>query len=113
MIIFFVRRNWYIRDLKKYSNCFLIAILDFIISANICYNLVWIITHDIQLKWDFNCIKSLFSLNDVGLLFGTTLLSLLIFLFILKYDKDIKLKFFRKKDCLKKMEILNMVVLDG
>ena len=59
--------------------------------------MVWIITHDIQLKWDFNFIKSLFSLKDVGLLFGTILLFFFLFLFILKYDKDIKLKFLRKK----------------
>ncbi len=34
---------------------------------------------------------------DLGLLFGTILLSSLIFMFILKYDRDIKLKLLKKK----------------
>ena len=75
----------------------MIAILDFIVSSNICYNLVWIITHNIKLKWDINIFKSLFSLTNLGLFFGTLLLSILIFMFILKYDRDIKLKLIKKK----------------
>lgn len=75
----------------------MLAILGFVISANICYNLTWIITHEIQLKWNFNLIKTLFSLTDLGLLLGTFLLSSIIFMFILKYDKDIKLKLLKKK----------------
>lgn len=59
--------------------------------------MVWIITHDIKLKWNINIFKSLFSLTDLGLLFGTILLSSLIFMFILKYDRDIKLKLLKKK----------------
>lgn len=59
--------------------------------------MVWIITHDIKLKWNINVFKSLFSLTDLGLLFGTILLSSLIFMFILKYDRDIKLKLLKKK----------------
>lgn len=42
-------------------------------------------------------IKSLIALKDVSLLFGTTLLVSLIMLFILKYDKEFKLKLNRKK----------------
>ena len=75
----------------------MIAILDFIVSSNICYNLVWIINHGIELKWDINIFKSLFALTNLGLFFGTILLSFLIFLFILKYDRDIKLKLLKKK----------------
>ena len=75
----------------------MLAILGFVISANICYNLTWIITHEIQLKWNFNLIKTLFSLTDLGLLLGTFLLFSIIFMFILKYDKDIKLKLLKKK----------------
>ena len=59
--------------------------------------MVWIITHDIKLKWNINIFKSLFALTDLGLLFGTILLSSLIFMFILKYDRDIKLKLLKKK----------------
>ena len=51
-----------------------------------------------MLKWDFNVIKSLLKLSDFGLLFGTILMTTLIFLFVLKYDKEIKLKLKRKKE---------------
>lgn len=59
--------------------------------------MVWIITHNIKLKWDINIINTLFALKDLKLFFGTLLLSSLIFLFILKYDRDIKLRFLKKK----------------
>ena len=49
------------------------------------------------MQWTFNIIKTFLALKDIGLLFGTILLSALFFLFILKYDKDIKLKLLRKK----------------
>jgi len=43
-------------------------------------------------------IKSLLKLSDFSLLFGTILMTILIFLFVLKYDKEIKLKLKRKKE---------------
>ena len=49
------------------------------------------------MRWDFNIIKTLFYLTDLGLLFGTLLFSALVFMFILKYDRDIKLKLLKKK----------------
>ncbi len=48
------------------------------------------------LNWDFNLIKSLIGLSDFSLLFGTLLMTTLIFLFVLKYDKDLKFKFANK-----------------
>ena len=42
-------------------------------------------------------INTLYALRDLNLLFGTLLLSALIFIFILKYDRDINLKLSRKK----------------
>lgn len=68
-----------------------------ILSANICYNLVNIIKTNITLSWDFNFIKSLFQLKDFELLSGTLLMTSLTILFIIKYDKDLKLKIQRKK----------------
>ena len=64
----------------------------FIVSSNICYNLVHIILNDIRLSWNLNFIYTFFQLKDIGLLFGTILMSSLMMLFILKYDRDIKLK---------------------
>ena len=64
----------------------------FIVSNNICFNIVNIIKNNLELKWDFNIIKSLFNLYDYGLLFGTLLLSIIFILFIIKYDKELKLK---------------------
>lgn len=93
-------KSWWnenIDKLKKYYRYILIGIFDFVLSANICYNLVWIITHDIKLSWNFNIFKTLFSLKDFGLLFGTLLLSSLFYLIILKYDHDIILRLNRKK----------------
>jgi type IV secretion system protein VirD4 len=60
--------------------------------------LVSIIKNNVKLSWDFNLIKSFLALKDLGLLFGTSLMTILIMLFIIKYDKEIKLKFSRKKD---------------
>lgn len=71
--------------------------MGFIISANICFNITSIIKKNVQISWDINIIKSVIALKDINLLFGTSLLSFLIILFILKYNKDIKLKFLRKK----------------
>lgn len=71
--------------------------MGFILSANVCYNLTYIIIHDVQLTWDFNFFTSFFALKDLSLLFGTTLLISLIMLFVLKYDKEFKLKLNRKK----------------
>ncbi len=75
----------------------MIGIFLFIISANICYNLVWIITHNIQLVWNFNIFQTLTFLFDLRLLFGTILLFILLYLFVLKYSQNIKLNFFQKK----------------
>lgn len=72
--------------------------MGFILSANICYNLTYIIEHQLKLSWNINLFKTLVSLIDVSLLFGTILLSSLIILFVLKYDKDIKLKLARRNE---------------
>lgn len=72
--------------------------MGFILSANICFNITSIIKNNVQISWDINIIKSLIALKDTSLLFGTSLLSFLINLFILKYNKELKLKFQRKKD---------------
>lgn len=82
---------------KKYINYILLSIIVFIISNNICYNLVHIITTNITLSWNFNIFKSILSIKNFSLLFGTILLTTLIMLFILKYNKEIRLKFIRKK----------------
>ena len=68
------------------------------LSSNICYNLVTIIKNDIKLSWNINVIYSFLQLKDIDLLFGTILLTLILFLFILKCDKDIKLKLSKSKD---------------
>ena len=77
---------------KKIINYIIIYIWDFIISANICYNLTTIIKSNINLTWNINIFHSFFQLKDISLLFGTILLSAIIMLFILKYDRDLKLK---------------------
>ena len=87
----------FVKKVKKYFNYILIFIIGFILSANICYNLVYIIKHNIKLSWSFNFIKTTLALTDFGLLFGSTLLITLIMLFVLKYDKEFKLKLARKK----------------
>lgn len=48
-------------------------------------------------NWDFDLIKSLIGLSDFSLLFGTFLMANLIFLFVLKYDRDFYLKLKRLK----------------
>ena len=87
----------FVKKVKKYFNYILIFIIGFILSANICYNLVYIIKHNIKLSWSFNFIKTTLALTDFGLLFGSTLLITLIMLFVFKYDKEFKLKLARKK----------------
>ncbi len=76
-------------------------ILLFIISNNICFNLISIITSNIEISWTLNFYKSLIALTDYKLLFGTCLLTTLFFLGILKYDSDFKLSLKRKKEILK------------
>ena len=62
-------------------------------SANICYNLTHIICNNIQLSWNLNIFYSFIkSITDASLLFGSILLMTIMMLFILKYDKELKLK---------------------
>lgn len=75
----------------------MITIGTFLVSTNICYNLTTIIKNNIKLSWNINIFYSLLKLNDISLLFGTILLTSLIMLFILKYDKELKLKLQRLK----------------
>ena len=84
-------------NIKKYFNYFVLITFSFILSTNICYNLTNIIKHNIELSWNLNIISTLFKLSDTSLLFGTILLTLLMMLFILKYDKELKLKIQRLK----------------
>ena len=93
MSTFFVWRNVY----KKIINYSLILVIAFIVSDNVCYNLTHIISNNLVFSWDPNIIKTLLGLKDLSLLFGTILLTSLIFLFVLKYDKEIKLKLKRNK----------------
>ena len=78
--------------IKKVFKYILIYICIFFVSANICYNLTTIIKSNINLTWNINIFHSFFQLKDISLLFGTILLSAIIMLFILKYDRDLKLK---------------------
>ena len=77
---------------KKIVNYIIIYIFDFIISDNICYNLTYIIKNNIKLERNLNVFRPFIELKDIHLLFGTILLSTIIILFILKYDKELKLK---------------------
>ena len=67
-------------------------------SANICFNLTNIIRNQLKLSWNFNIIDTFFKLIDLSLLFGTILLSTIIILFVIKYDKELRLKFKIKKE---------------
>lgn len=78
--------------IKKIFNYILISICAFLFSCNVCHNLTTIIKNNIKLSWDINIFHSLFQLKDLSLLFGTILLTALIMLFVLKYDKELKLK---------------------
>lgn len=98
---------------KKIINYIIIYIFDFIISANICYNLTYIIKNNIKLEWNLNMFHSFIELKGISLLFGTILLSTIIILFILKYDKELKLKLQKLKKMQRKMDLMNMVVLGG
>ena len=83
--------------IKKYVNYIIIGIIGFILSANICFNLTNIISNKLSFNWNFNLFFSLLKLTDLSILFGTVLLSSLIILFVIKYDKELKLKFKRNK----------------
>lgn len=85
------------KGLRKGFNYILVSILALILSANICYNLVSIIENNIKLAWDINLLKSFVALKDFNLLFGTTLMTSLMILFVIKYDRDYKIKLFKKK----------------
>lgn len=79
--------------IRKVINYFVISIVVFIVSSNICYNLKIIILNNIVLNLDLCIVKTLIvTLKDMRQIFGTTLLSIIIMLFILKHDKDIKFK---------------------
>ena len=83
---------------KKNLNYIFLLIISFILSSNICYNLTYIITHDLYFSWDFNIIfstLSVFRYIDLGI--GTFLLTTIIFLFVLKYDRELKLRLKRNK----------------
>lgn len=60
--------------------------------------MVEIIKTNLKLSWNFNPINSLVALNDPKILFGVILLIILIMLFVLKYDKEFKLRLSRNKD---------------
>lgn len=83
--------------IKKYISYLFLFIASFILATNICYNLTNIIRNNIELSWNLNIVTTLFKLSDFSLLFGTILLTLLMILFILKYDKELKLKLQRLK----------------
>lgn len=74
---------------------FLISI---IAASNICYNLVIFIRNNLKLSWNLNPIDSLNALRDYNILFGVILLIMIIMLFIIKYDKDFKLRLTRSKE---------------
>lgn len=84
--------------MKKYITYILIYVAGLIVSANICFNLTNIIQDKLVLSWNFNLIYTFLKLSDLSLLFGAILLSSLIILFVIKYDKDLKLKFKRKDE---------------
>lgn len=51
-------------SVKKIINYIIIYILDFIISANICYNLTHIIKNNIKLEWNLNVFHSFIELIE-------------------------------------------------
>lgn len=81
-----------IRKIKKNISYIIIIIFSFKIPANVCFNLTNIIRSNIELKWNFNTLYSLLQLGDISLLFDATLLSSLMILFVIKYDKEFKIK---------------------
>lgn len=83
--------------IKKVISYIFIFICAFILSCNICYNLTTIIRNNIELSWNINVIYTMLKLNDFNLLFGTILMTILIMLFVLRYDKDLKIKLQRIK----------------
>lgn len=83
---------------KKYINYFLIVILTFYVSANICFNLTNIITSNLIFKWTFNPLIIFSALIDIRLLFGTILFYILSLLFVVKYTYNLKIKFKRKNE---------------
>lgn len=83
--------------IKKVISYIFIFICAFILSCNICYNLTTIIKNNVTLSWNINVIYTMLKLNDFNLLFGTILMTILIMLFVLRYDKDLKIKLQRIK----------------
>jgi len=75
----------------------MIAIAIFLFTNNVCINLTELIINRFDYSWSFNIIESIKFLQDPNVLFGNFLLFTLLFLVIIKYDKDIKLKIPRKK----------------
>lgn len=77
--------------MKKIIKYIFLYIICFIISSVICFNLVNMI-NNMKLLWSFNLYNSLKFLSNHSSFYGTFLLSFLFILFIIKYDRDIKLK---------------------
>lgn len=77
--------------MKKIIKYIFLYIICFIFSSVICFNLVNMI-NNMKLLWSFNLYNSLKFLSNHSSFYGTFLLSFLFILFIIKYDRDIKLK---------------------
>lgn len=84
-------------NLKLIINWFLIILCSFIISANICYNLITIISLN-KLDWNFNFIYTFSKLSDISLLYGTILFYIIVMLVIIRQTYHYKLKLLRKKE---------------
>ena len=77
--------------MKKIIKYIFLYIICFVFSSLICFNLVNTI-NNMKLLWSFNLYDSLKFLSNHSSFYGTFLLSFLFILFIIKYDRDIKLK---------------------
>lgn len=84
--------------MKKLITYIFIGILSFIICVNICYNLTNIISSNLTLIWDINIFRTLLYIINIDLLVGSILLTTIFMLFVLRYDKDFKVKLFKSKN---------------
>ena len=80
------------RLILKNSKYIFVFFLLFLLTNNICFNIVNIII-TMKLGWSFNFVDSILKLGDYHFMFGNMLMLLLNFLIVLKYEKNVKLSF--------------------
>ena len=67
------------------------------IAGNICYNIVNMIIEE-RLFWNINIFYTFLKLVDNNLLYGTILFYIIFILIIVKYNYNVRLKIFKKKE---------------